>query len=615
MGQVRFWRLPWVFEAPALQEELARIGPEHWQSHFNTDYHDGGWSGLALISGNGDAARLYAAPDELHAGRDTALLAQCPAMRSVLAQLPFTIQSARLLKLAPGSHIREHSDPGIGLDEGSIRLHVPIVSAPGVEFYLDGVRVPMAEGECWYLDFGLPHRVQNGGTRERVHLVVDCTPDDRLRAMLPSRDVGEALLREIGAAAVETSQQRFERFRDQVLRSPELQAALRDVADIDAFMARVTALGAASGLSFSSEDVRAAMHAGRRAWFERNVVGAVPRQLAVEAPAPSSAEGLRLEDWIPALAYANGDSLTVELIQTGHRRYTEPFFEDSIGVCMRLPFHSTFRQRLDIAELESWLASHPGLEPSGFVFHMSRCGSTLLSQVLAASPASRVISEPGPLDAALRAGGRPAGDPLRARWLRTMLGMLGQPVSAQEQHYYLKFDSWHSRNMPLIRRCYPQVPWVFLMRDPVEVIVSHLRRPGAQMVPGMLGFTPPGVDLRSAVSMPRAEYCARILGGICAEVLAEVERDSSLGLIIDYPDLQAALATTVLPHLGMDLQATTEGSVSEALQRDAKSPSFAFQPDTESKQREATDDVRAAVERWVLPDYRRLKTFARRSPP
>ena len=39
---------------------------------------------------------------------------------------------------------------------------------------------------------------------------------------------------------------------------------------------------------------------------------------------------LRLEDWIPALAYANGDSLTVELIQTGHRRYTEPFFEDSI---------------------------------------------------------------------------------------------------------------------------------------------------------------------------------------------------------------------------------------------------------------------------------------------
>ena len=74
--QPRFWRLPWQFDALAMQADLDQLMPQEWQVHFNTGYHDGGWSGLALVSGDGDAKSLYAAPGEAAPGRATPLLSR-----------------------------------------------------------------------------------------------------------------------------------------------------------------------------------------------------------------------------------------------------------------------------------------------------------------------------------------------------------------------------------------------------------------------------------------------------------------------------------------------------------------------------------------------------------
>lgn len=268
----RFWRLPLRADAAALQADLAGLSGQGWPAHFNTGYHDGGWSGVALVSADGDAERLTVDAVAGSEGLATPLLARCPAMRAAVESLPCTVQSARLLRLAPGAVIREHRDHGLGLDEGAVRLHFPVVSHPDVEFYLDGVRVPMAEGECWYLDFGLPHRVQNLSPCERVHLVVDCVVDERLRAMLPTAEVAEQQMAQIlQAAGRETSQLRFERFRDAVLADAALMDALQPIDDTEALLAEVARQGALHGHRFTVEDVRAAWQAGRRSWFERNI--------------------------------------------------------------------------------------------------------------------------------------------------------------------------------------------------------------------------------------------------------------------------------------------------------------------------------------------------------
>jgi hypothetical protein len=319
-----------------------------------------------------------------------------------------------------------------------------------------------------------------------------------------------------------------------------------------------------------------------------------------------------LHGWVPVSAAMRGGTLVTELCHVGARPFREPFFEDSIAICMRRPFNSVFRHRLDAATLSDWLQEHPGLAPSGFIFHMSRCGSTLVGQLLASSPAHRVISEAAPIDAALRAGDGHAvfSDETRIAWLQAMIGMLGQPGQPGERRFFVKFDSWHASLLPLIQRAFPEVPWLFMMRDPVEVIVSHLRRPGAQMVPGMLGFGPPGVGPHAAALLPRDEYCARMLGAICDAACTGLETAATLGRIVDYRALPDAFETVVLPHFHWQPDAAEREGLVAAWRMDAKSPHFEFSPDTTSKQLEASDAVRAAVERWVLPVYRRLTAIA-----
>ena len=149
-----------------------------------------------------------------------------------------------------------------------------------------------------------------------------------------------------------------------------------------------------------------------------------------------------------------------------------------------------------LAELQ---AADPGLPPTGFIFHMSRCGSTLVAQLLAALPQNIVISEAGPVDAVLRANWY---DPnitsaQRIAWLRALLSAYARPRHG-EQHFYVKFDSWHTLELPLIQAAFPDVPWIFLYRDPVQVLVSHQRQRGSQMVPDLLppqwlGLDPPAL--------------------------------------------------------------------------------------------------------------------------
>ncbi|MDE2483035.1 MAG: aspartyl/asparaginyl beta-hydroxylase domain-containing protein [bacterium] len=175
-------RLPMRFDAAALAREADGLA-DTWQAHFNTGTYSGEWSGIALRSTAG-AQRLD--PDFFSNApiADTAVLERTPAIRAALASFEAPITSARLLRLAPGAHIREHRDYDLGLDVGEVRLHVVVRTNAHVRFSLDGQPVPMRAGECWYLDVSKPHAVTNGGSTERIHLVLDVRLDARLQEML-----------------------------------------------------------------------------------------------------------------------------------------------------------------------------------------------------------------------------------------------------------------------------------------------------------------------------------------------------------------------------------------------------------------------------------------------
>lgn len=258
MSRPAYSRLPVTVDLPLLLQALAAIADDAWRSHFNTDYFSGDWSGVALIS-------AVDALTELSPGRGE------PVHRGPwlsderwpqgLQNLSLDIVSARLLRLGPGGRIHPHRDYDLDGPQADRRLHIPLLSPPNVDFCLDGQRMPMQAGECWFLDLARPHRVDNRDTSARVHLVLDCRPGAWLEQMI-SAGVGSTPK----PGAVDTPLQRFQRL---VAEDASLSLALRTLHDPDVFINRALELGVEHGLSFSYEQLRAAMRDGRRQWNEQ----------------------------------------------------------------------------------------------------------------------------------------------------------------------------------------------------------------------------------------------------------------------------------------------------------------------------------------------------------
>lgn len=176
-------RLPLDLSADRLREDLARIKPEDWVPHFNRPYYEGDWSAVPLRSQGGEAWRIYSDPSRDDFA-DTPILERCPYIAGVLRGFRCQLRAVRFLRLAAGSRILEHTDGYLGFEDGQIRIHVPVATNPQVEFFLNGGQIVMQEGEAWYLDFNLPHRLYNGGITDRVHLVIDCHVNEWIRELL-----------------------------------------------------------------------------------------------------------------------------------------------------------------------------------------------------------------------------------------------------------------------------------------------------------------------------------------------------------------------------------------------------------------------------------------------
>ena len=175
-------KLPLAFDRERLQADLRGLGADDWTAHFNQRQYDGEWGGVALRTTVGAHVPLFADPSTAEF-EDLPVLARCPYIREVLSEFQCPLKMVRLLRLSAGSNILEHRDFGLCYEDGEVRVHIPIQTNPQVEFIVQGERVVMGEGECWYIDFNLPHRIFNGGESDRVHLVIDCLLNPWLEAM------------------------------------------------------------------------------------------------------------------------------------------------------------------------------------------------------------------------------------------------------------------------------------------------------------------------------------------------------------------------------------------------------------------------------------------------
>ncbi len=169
-------KLPFQFDKEKLENDLVTLLASNWKPHFNNRVYEGNWNSIALYAVDGDQSNIYANGNEEL--KETPLLNDIHYIKEVINQFKCRLISVRLLKLDIGAYIKPHRDYNLGYEDGNFRLHIPIATNPDVNFILDGQRIEMKIGECWYTNVNYVHSVSNEGKSDRVHLVIDCARNE-----------------------------------------------------------------------------------------------------------------------------------------------------------------------------------------------------------------------------------------------------------------------------------------------------------------------------------------------------------------------------------------------------------------------------------------------------
>src|SRR5687767_5784241 len=90
-----------------------------------------------------------------------------------------------------------------------------------------------------------------------------------------------------------------------------------------------------------------------------------------------------LERWVPFRLFSREGEPWADWVHLEDARFTDSFFEQTIQRCLQHPADVLFRHQTPLATLGDLYRQRRGLAPTGFIFHWSRCGSTLVSQMLA----------------------------------------------------------------------------------------------------------------------------------------------------------------------------------------------------------------------------------------
>lgn len=363
----------------------------------------------------------------------------------------------------------------------------------------------------------------------------------------------------------------IDRLRAALLADEAAQLNLASLADTGMFLDAITAYAARTGVAIGRET------------FAVGLARAATPQADLQLPA------LRLaaappRQWLPVELKRHDGAIVVEWLHFAGAPLTDSFFEETIRRVRARPFNRLMRCATPLSALEAFSDAPT---PDGLVFHMSRCGSTLVGQMLAAVPDHVVVSEPPILDTMIQLAGRAAVSPLM---VRAMAGALTRDRSDGVRHRFIKLDAWHAFALPMLRAIWPETPWIFLYRDPIEVLVSQRRRPGMHVRPGVLPLEAYGIDPADAVGA--GDYAIWILDRICNAALEAVD---DACLLVNYRQLPGALTEGILPHFRVMPDADARAAIDAAGGRYSKAPGQIFTGDSEMKQREASDDLRGAA--------------------
>jgi len=284
-----------------------------------------------------------------------------------------------------------------------------------------------------------------------------------------------------------------------------------------------------------------------------------------------------LECWIPCKLVYELDKVLVRWLYVNHQPFTDPFFDETILKCRKLQENlKQFKSVSEINILAEWAQVIDNVEPTAFIFHISRCGSTLVSQLLGMHEENISLSEVPVFDEILRmplkhqAVAKTVDDALIAA-----IKFYAQKRNGKENRLFLKTDSWHLLFYQKLRTLYPKTPFIILYRNPAEVLFSQQRQKGMHAVRGLIEPAIFGFDEDLLNKTHPDDYMSLILEKY-SEVIIEIAGKDQNCLLTNYNEGISNIMQKIARFVGIEFNDSDTKIFSERSRYHAKKGSEIF---------------------------------------
>jgi hypothetical protein len=289
-----------------------------------------------------------------------------------------------------------------------------------------------------------------------------------------------------------------------------------------------------------------------------------------------------IKNWIPYKLVNRDGEIQCHWLNSFDKQFAEPFFDETIIKLKGLNSeHAGISSVSDLTVFEDWSRGLDAVEPSAFIFHISRCGSTLVSQLLTAPDTHIVLPEVPFFDDLLRLPYQHKDFDAKtsSRLLTVAMKYYGQKRTGQEEHLFVKTDSWHMFFYEQLRQLYPNTPFVLMYRNPNEVFSSLKRMAGLQAVPGLIEPAIFGFGADEEVPQAQDLYIAQVLERYLQQYLKIIANDSKF-LLLNYSEGPMPMIKKIAAFTHTDLSPQDMATMEERSRYHSKKPDAVFsEPD------------------------------------
>jgi hypothetical protein len=299
--------------------------------------------------------------------------------------------------------------------------------------------------------------------------------------------------------------------------------------------------------------------------------------------------------WLP-YRYQPKRQLINWLIPFGHA--TEPFQDEYIVRCRQQLINQIIQpctsSKFALRQAENLV----DVKPAGFIFHLSRCGSTLISGCLSEPDSTCVFSE-SPLLTELLLDNK-LSTVQQKKFLCSFINLQAAAFQNRPQ-LIIKWNAWDIFRFEIIRELYPQVTVIFLVRDPIEILASHQRSAGRHMAGDRsLANLHPAFN-KVSTKQTLLDWQTEMLGTLLGEMNRIRRHDVILRFDYKYIDLAGMNEICRYFNLG-----THKERFTERLTFHSKTPQVVFANDIQQKQTQFSDVNKAFIQTELSPLYKQF---------